>query len=356
MDIIDILRAAVGLKASDIHICIGKPPMVRISGAITELAGQPVITAEESKRLIYSLLHDDQVRRFEENLELDSSLETPGVGRFRMNVLLQKNGVEAVLRIISAMIPDPKSLGITDAILELTKLPRGLILVTGPTGSGKSTTLACLLDIINKTRPEHILTIEDPIEYVFESERSLVRQRELGTNTHSFQNALKHAMRQDPDIIFIGEMRDLETISLAITAAETGHLVFATLHTQDAPQTVDRMVDVFPAHQQQLVRTQLAKTLKAVVCQILLPLKDGRGRVAAREVMVVTHAVGSLIREGKTHMIYNAIETGSRFGMVTMDSSLAELIKRGLVEPEIALSKAQNPEQVRMRAGLPARP
>ena len=197
------------------------------------------------------------------------------------------------------------------------------------------------------------MTIEDPIEYVFESGKCIVRQSELGTNTRSFQNALKHALRQDPDIIFIGEMRDLETISLALTAAETGHLVFGTLHTQDAPQTVDRMVDVFPSHQQQLVRTQLAKTLKAVICQILLPMKDGERRIAAREIMIVTHAIASLIREGKTHMIYNAIETGAKFGMITLDSSLADLIKRGLVEPDIALSKAQNQEQVKMRAGLP---
>jgi twitching motility protein PilT len=353
MDMIDILKAAVELNASDVHVFIGKPPMVRVHGTIAELPNYPVITAEESKKLIYSILHDDQVLRFEEDMELDSSFDIPGIGRFRVNVLVQKNGVEAVLRIISSKIPDPEALGLTNAIIELTKLPRGLVLVTGPTGSGKSTTLACLLDIINRTRPEHILTIEDPIEYVFESRRSIVRQRELGTNTLSFQNALKHALRQDPDIILIGEMRDLETISLAITAAETGHLVFGTLHTQDAAQTVDRMVDVFPSHQQQLVRTQLAKTLKAVICQVLLPMKEGGRRVAAREVMIVTHAIGSLIREGKTHMIYNAIETGSKFGMITLDSSLAELIKRGLVEPDIALSKAYNQEQVRMRAGLP---
>jgi len=353
MDMLDILKAAVKLNASDIHMYIGKPPMVRISGVITELAQHPVVTAEESKKLIYSILSEDQIRRFEQDMELDSSFDMPGIGRFRVNVLVQKNGVEAVLRIISSKIPDPQAIGLTGPIIELTKLPRGLVLVTGPTGSGKSTTLACLLDIINKTRPEHILTIEDPIEYAFESSKCIVRQRELGTNTLSFQNALKHALRQDPDIIFIGEMRDLETISLALTAAETGHLVFGTLHTQDAPQTVDRIVDVFPAHQQQLVRTQLAKTLKAVICQILLPKKDGMGRMAAREIMIVTHAIASLIREGKTHMIYNAIETGSKFGMITLDAALADLIKRGLVEPDIALSKAQNQDQVRMRAGLP---
>jgi twitching motility protein PilT len=353
MEMIDILKAAVGLNASDVHLYIGKPPLVRVNGVITELANYPAISAEEAKKLIYSILHDDQIKRFEANMELDSSFDISGVGRFRVNVLVQKNGVEAVLRIISSKIPDAQAISLTNPIIELTKLPRGLVLVTGPTGSGKSTTLASLLDIINKTRPEHILTIEDPIEYVFESSKCIVRQRELGTNTLSFQNALKHSLRQDPDIIFIGEMRDLETISLALTAAETGHLVFGTLHTQDAAQTVDRMVDVFPAHQQQLVRTQLASTLKAVICQILLPTKDGRRRIAAREIMIVTHAIASLIREGKTHMIYNAIETGSKFGMVTLDASLAELIKRDLVDPDIALSKAQNQDQVRLRAGLP---
>jgi twitching motility protein PilT len=353
MDMIDIMKSAAELKASDIHIFIGKPPMVRVNGAITELANYPVITAEESKKMIYGILYEDQVQRFEEDMELDASFDIPGVSRFRVNVLVQKNGVEAVLRIISSNIPDPKTLGLTNPIIELTKLTKGLVLVTGPTGSGKSTTLACLLDIINQTRPEHILTVEDPIEYVFKSSKCIVRQRELGTNTNSFQQALKHALRQDPDIIFIGEMRDLETISLAISAAETGHLVFGTLHTQDAPQTVDRMVDVFPSHQQELIRSQLSSTLKAVICQVLLPRKEGGGRIAAREIMIVTPAIASLIREGKTHMIYSAIETGGKFGMITMDSALADLMKRGVVTPNAALSRAQNKDHVKMKAGIP---
>jgi twitching motility protein PilT len=355
MEMIDILKAAVKIKASDIHIYIGKPPMIRVNGSISPLPDFPEIKAEEAKRLVYSILYEDQIQRFEEHLELDSSFDVPGISRFRVNVLLQKNGVEAVMRIISSSIPDARTIGLSQTITELTKLPRGLILVTGPTGSGKSTTLACLVDLINKTRQDHILTIEDPIEYVYESGSCIVRQREVGTNTRSFQDALKHALRQDPDIILIGEMRDLETISLAISAAETGHLVLGTLHTQDAPQTVDRMVDVFPAHQQQLIRTQLANTLKAVICQILLPHRDGLNRVAAREIMIVTHAIASLIREGKTHMIYSAIETGAKFGMVSMDTALANLIKEKRVRATDAVSKAQNPDQVRMKAGLPRR-
>ncbi|MEW6410296.1 MAG: type IV pilus twitching motility protein PilT [Nitrospirota bacterium] len=351
MEMLDILRAVVEKKASDIHIVVGKPPMVRVYGHIQPLEGFPELTAEDSKKLIYSLLYEDQIQRFEEKLELDCSYNVPGLSRFRVNVLLQKNGVEAVLRLIPSKIPDPKSLRLSPAILELTKLPRGMILVTGPTGSGKSTTLASLIDIINAERKEHILTIEDPIEFVYESKGCIVRQREVGAQTHSFSEALKHALRQDPDIILVGEMRDLETISLAVSAAETGHLVFGTLHTQDAPQTVDRVVDVFPPHQQQQIRVQLSTTLKAVICQQLIPRADGNGRAAAREVMIVTPAIANLIREGKTHQIYSAIETGLKFGMISMDMSLAELVKEKLVTLEEAMSKAQNPEAVRTRAG-----
>ena len=353
MEMLDIIKTAIEANASDIHLLIGKPPMIRRHGQVIPLVQFPVLTAEKSKELIYSMLYEDQIQRFEESLELDSSFEIPHVSRFRVNVLRQKNGVEAVLRVISSGIPDPKSLGLTAPIINLTKLPRGLVLVTGPTGCGKTTTLACLIEIINQTRKEHILTIEDPIEFVYESKGCIVRQREVGANTLSFNNALKHALRQDPDVILVGEMRDLETISLAISAAETGHLVFATLHTQDAPQTVDRIIDVFPPHQQQQVRTQLSTSLQAVICQQLLPRADGKGRVAAREVMIVTPAVSNLIREGKTHMIYSAIETGMKFGMMTMDTHLAMLVKERLVLPEEALSKAQNPEQLRMKLGAP---
>jgi twitching motility protein PilT len=353
MELIDIFKAALQANASDIHIVIGKPPMIRRHGQILPLSQFPEISSELSKALIYSMLYEDQIQRFEQNLELDSSYDIPGLCRFRVNVLLQKNGVEAVLRVISSTIPDPKSLGLFDSIVNLTRLPRGLVLVTGPTGSGKTTTLACLIEIINQTRKEHILTIEDPIEFVYENKGCIIRQREVGTNTLSFKEALRHGLRQDPDVILVGEMRDLETISLALTAAETGHLVFATLHTQDAPQTIDRVIDVFPTHQQQQVRTQLSNSLEAVICQQLLPRADGKGRVAAREVMIVTPAIANLIREGKTHMIYSAIETGMKFGMISMDTHLAMLVKERVITLEVALSKAQNPEQVKIRIGAP---
>ncbi|NTU43101.1 MAG: type IV pilus twitching motility protein PilT [Nitrospirales bacterium] len=349
MEIVDILAAAAEAKASDIHIVVGKPPMVRIHGHISPLPGFPELTTENTKTLIYSMLYQDQIGRFEENLELDFSYNIPGLSRFRVNVLSQKNGIEAVMRLISTHIPTPKELRLSDAILNLTHLPRGLILVTGPTGSGKTTTLAAMIDIINAERHDHILTIEDPIEFVYDHKGCIVRQREVGMNTHSFSEALKHALRQDPDVILVGEMRDLETISLALTAAETGHLVFATLHTQDAPQTVDRVVDVFPPHQQQQVRVQLSATLKAVICQQLLPRADGKGRVAAREVMMVTHAIANLIREGKTHQIYSSIETGARLGMCTLEASLAELVRDKLITMEDALSKANNPDTLRLK-------
>ena len=342
MEMMDIFQSAVGLQASDIHIVVGKPPIVRIRGSIETLSGFPDLTSEDTKRMIYSILYEDQIQRFEEKLELDASYNVPGLSRFRVNVLLQKNGVEAVLRLIPSKVPDPKDLRLSEAILSLTKLPRGMVLVTGPTGCGKSTTLACLIDLINTTRKEHILTIEDPIEFVYEMKKCIIRQREVGSQTHSFLEALKHALRQDPDVILVGEMRDLETISLAITAAETGHLVFGTLHTQDAPQTVDRMVDVFPPHQQQQIRVQLSSTLKAVICQQLLPRSGGKGRVAAREVMMVTTAVANLMREGKTHQLYNAIETGAKFGMCTFETSLAELVRERLITPQDAMSKANN--------------
>ena len=347
MEFIDILKAAVDRGASDIHIVVGKPPMVRLRGEIIPLQNFPNINAEESKRLIYSILYDDQKQKFEETYELDCSFEIKSLSRFRVNVLKQRNGVEAVLRIISSRIPDPQSLRLPPAITDLADLPRGLVLVTGPTGSGKSTTLACLVQLINQKYPHHILTIEDPIEFVYEPVNSVIRQREVGPQTKSFSNALRSALREDPDVILVGEMRDLETISLALTAAETGHLCFGTLHTTDAAQTIDRVIDVFPTAQQQQVRVQLSSVLRAVVCQTLLPRQDEDGRIAAREIMVVTPAIGNLIREGKTHMIPNALETGSKFGMITLDKALIELVKAGLVSVEDACAKANNPELVR---------
>lgn len=346
MEMIEILTEAVQQGASDIHIVIGKPPMARIRGEIEEL-NFPTITSEESKRLIYSILYDEQKKRFEEEHELDCSIQIAKVARFRVNVLLQKYGVEAVLRIIPSVIPAPEEIGLTDEIVKLADLPRGLVLVTGATGSGKSTTLACLIELINQKYKKHILTIEDPIEFVYENKKSVIRQREVGVHTKTFYTALKYALRQDPDVILVGEMRDLETISAALTVAETGHLVFATLHTQDAAQTVDRIIDVFPSHQQQQVRIQLSSTLKAVISQVLLPRKDAKGRVAIREIMIVTPAISNLIREGKTHQIYTAIETGGKFGMISLDKALVDAVRKGLITTQDAISKAQNPENVR---------
>jgi twitching motility protein PilT len=347
MEMIEILTAAVEKKASDIHIIVGKPPMVRIRGEIEMLNDFPTISSEESKRLIYSILYDEQKRRFEENFELDCSINIKNLARFRLNVLMQKLGVEAVLRVIPSEIPTPESILLTPEIVKLTDLPRGLVLVTGPTGSGKSTTLACLIEIINQNHKKHILTIEDPIEFSYESKKSIIRQREVGMHTKSFASGLKYALRQDPDVVLVGEMRDLETISAALTMAETGHLVFATLHTQDAAQTVDRIIDVFPSSQQQQVRIQLASTLKAVISQVLVPRKDLPGRVAAREIMFVTPAIANLIREGKTHQIYTAIETGAKFGMISLDKCLLEFVKKGWISIEEAVAKSQNPEFVR---------
>jgi twitching motility protein PilT len=355
MDLVQVLKSAVEQGCSDIHIVVGKPPMMRKNGEIKPIdAALPALSSEDTKELIYSILYEDQQARFEENLELDCSHEIPALARLRVNVLMTQHGVESAMRIISSKIPVPEALGITPAMLELAALPRGLVLVTGPTGSGKSTTLACLIERANQTRSEHILTIEDPIEFVYEPKKCIVRQRELGQNTKTFPNALRAALREDPDIILVGEMRDYETIGLAVTAAETGHLCFATLHTQDAPSTVARIIDVFPAHQQAQIRVQVANSLRAVVAQLLLPRRDGKGRVAVREMMIVTPAIANQIREGKPHMIYSAIETGAQFGMISMDRALADVIKQGLVEPDVALAKAHSPDQVRLLAGLRA--
>ncbi|MBI5208383.1 MAG: type IV pilus twitching motility protein PilT [Elusimicrobia bacterium] len=355
MELVEVLKTAVQSGASDIHIVIGKSPMMRLNGEIGEIPGYPRINADESKRLVYSILFEEQRAKFEEHWELDTSFAVPGLSRFRVNVLLQKNGVEAVMRVITSKIPTPEQLRLAPAIVKLADLPRGLVLVTGPTGSGKSTTLACILELINQAETGHILTIEDPIEFVYESKKSIFRQREVGQNTKSFNAALKSALRQDPDVILVGEMRDLETIQLAITAAETGHLCFGTLHTQDCPSTIDRIIDVFPPTQQAQVRVQLAVVLQGVVCQTLIPRIDGQGRVAAREIMVMTPAISNLIREGKTHMIYGAIDTGAKFGMIPIDKALAELVREQLISPEEALLRAHNVDTLKQLAGISSR-
>lgn len=346
-EMFEILKTAVERGASDIHLVVGRPPMIRVRGEIVPIEEFPAINAEETKRMIYSILFDDQKQRFEETGELDSSISIQKISRFRVNVFMQKNGVEAVLRIIPTKIPAPEEIDLPEVVVQLADLPRGLVLVTGPTGSGKSTALACLLNLINMKKQTNIITIEDPIEFVYEHNKSIIRQREVGQHTKSFASALKYALRQDPDVILIGEMRDLETISAALTIAETGHLAFATLHTSDAAQTVDRIIDVFPPHQQQQVRVQLAATLKAVVSQILLPRIDTRGRVAAREIMIVTPAISNLIREGKTHQIYSAIETGGKFGMIGLDKALLELVRMRRISVEDAISKATNPDFIK---------
>ncbi|MBI3288746.1 MAG: type IV pilus twitching motility protein PilT [Elusimicrobia bacterium] len=357
-ELIDVLTQTAKTGASDLHLVIGKPPMIRRQGLIEPIAGLPAVNAEDCERMVYSVLTEAQRARFEEGWELDGSVAIPGVSRFRLNVFRQKNGLAAVFRVISAKIPTPAEIGLIPSIANLVDLPRGLVLVTGPTGSGKSTTLACMIEQINQRHQKHILTIEDPIEFVYDDKKSVVLQREVGSTTKSFSEALRRAMRQDPDVILIGELRDLETIQLAITAAETGHLCFATLHTHDAATTVDRLIDVFPAHQQQQVRVQLSTVLQGVVCQQLLPRKGGGGQVCAREFMRVTTGIANLIREAKTHQIYGAVEAGAKHGMIAMDQYLSFLVKQNLVELEEALGAAHDAENVqrliRMSAPPPA--
>jgi twitching motility protein PilT len=300
---------------------------------------------------MYAVLSQKQREKFEENLELDFAYALPGRGRFRVNLFKQRESVGAVLRVIPHEIKPLEALGVPAAVSAFAGLPRGFVLVTGPTGSGKSTTLAALVDLANRSRSDHIVTVEDPIEFLHKHKRCLVNQREVGEDTWSFKNALKHVLRQDPDIILVGEMRDLETIEIALTAAETGHLVMATLHTQDAAQTIDRVVDVFPPSQQQQVRVQLAGALQGVVCQQLVKTADGKRRVVATEVLVATPAIRNLIREGKTHQIYSALQAGGKFGMATMDQHLAELVVRGTVTYEAALEKCHHVEDFRRLCG-----
>ena len=347
----EVLDAMMDAGASDLHLTIGTRPMIRVRGGLRELEEFPELDSGMVQRVMYAALTQGQRETFEENLELDFSYTLPGRGRFRVNLYKQREALGAAFRAIPFEIKPLEELGIPPAVREFAAKPRGFVLVTGPTGSGKSTTLASLIDFANETRDEHIMTVEDPIEFLHKHKKCLVNQREVGADTWSFGNALKHVLRQDPDIILVGEMRDLETIQVALTAAETGHLVFATLHTQDAAQTIDRMIDVFPPHQQQQVRQQLAGSLQGVVCQTLCKTRDGKGRAVATEVLVVTPAVRNLIREGKTHQIYSAMQAGAKHGMHTMDQHLAQLVQSGKISYETGVEKCHHLEDFNRLCG-----
>lgn len=334
MELSAILALSMQRNASDIILTVGRPPMFRINGSLVPDTSA-VLSSEDTEKLIFSVLNDSQVKEFNEKNELDLAVFFPDSGRFRVNVFRQQNFVGAAFRPILSKIPTFESLALSQTISNFCNMPSGLICVTGPTGSGKSTTLAAMINHINMHRQSHIITIEDPIEFVHSHIRSVIEQREVGKDTETYTTALKYVLRQCPDVILIGEMRDLETIAAAITIAETGHLVFATLHTQSAAKTIDRIIDVFPPYQQQQIRAQLASTLKGVVSQILLPRKDGMGRVAAREIMVVTPGISNLIREGKVFQIPTALQTGASVGMNSMDQSLLQLKNAGVISEEV---------------------
>jgi twitching motility protein PilT len=338
------LDEVVARGASDLHVAGDAPPMVRVDGELTPVTGAPVWSRAEVTTILESIMNDHQREVFATEWELDFAISPRGDFRFRVNFFKDRDAMAGAFRLIPTEIKSLKQLGVPSVVGKFATLPRGLVLVTGPTGSGKSTTLAALIDLVNKTRADHIVTIEDPIEFVHRNQRSLVNQREVGADTRSFADALKRVLRQDPDVILIGELRDLETVSTALTAAETGHLVFATLHTQSAAQTIDRIIDVFPPHQQGQVRSQLALTLQGVVCQTLLPRASGQGRIIATEIMMTTGAIANLIREGKTYQITSSLQAGREHGMHTMDQHLADLVNSHMVTHEAAMAKMQDPE------------
>jgi twitching motility protein PilT len=342
----DLLERTVQLGASDLHLTSGTEPVVRVSGALSALDDFPRMTPADTQRLLYRILSTEQQKNLELKRQLDFSYSLAGLARFHVNVYFQRESLSAAFRMIPTELKTLEELGMPQSLHELSERPRGLILVTGPTGSGKSTTLAAMIDLINSTRSDHIMTIEDPIEFLHKHKRCIVNQREIGPDATSFAEALKGALRQDPDVILLGEMRDLETIGTALTAAETGHLVFATLHTQDAPSTVDRLIDVFPASQQEQIRVQIAATLQGVVTQTLLPTAAGDGRVAAVEVLLPDDAVRNLIRQAKVEQIYSVMQTGGKRGMQTLEQALTELVMRGIITQEMALQRSSRPEQL----------
>jgi twitching motility protein PilT len=350
-DFADVLLEVVDRRASDLHLAAGVPPMIRARGRLTPLEDYPMLTPNDTREIVYSILSNDQRQRLETDWQVDFAYQIPGKARFRVNAYFQRSAIGAAFRLIPAVITPIDELGLPPVVHEFAKKPRGLVLFTGPTGSGKSTSLAALIDEINNTRQDHIMTIEDPIEFLHAHKSCVVNQREIGSDAQGFAQALKAALRQDPDVILVGEMRDLETISTALTAAETGHLVFATLHTQDTPQTIDRVIDVFPPSQQQQVRVQLSVALQGIVTQTLLPTADGSSRVVATEVLVPTAAVRNLIREGKTHQIYSALQTGGAVGMQTMDAALATLVRTGKITRALAESRSTTPDELRRLLG-----
>ena len=349
----ELLRGMVQLQASDLHLAVGSAPMYRIHGdLVPAVPGSAELLAPEMlQHMIYSIITDEQRQTFEQKKELDFSYSIAGVSRYRGNMLFQRGTMGAVLRAIPDRPKTLEELGMPPILKELCKKPRGLVLVTGPTGSGKSTTLAAMVDYVNEHRALHIVTIEDPIEFLHKNKKAVIRQRELGADTLSFTEALKHVLRQDPDVILVGEMRDLETIALALTSAETGHLVFATLHTIGSAATVDRVVDVFPPHQQQQVRTQLAGVIEGVLSQTLVPTIDHKGRVCAMEIMLGTIAIRNLIRESKGHQITNAMQAGGGVGMVTLDAALKRLVASGKISSQDAMARAVDPEEFRLQGG-----
>jgi twitching motility protein PilT len=353
----DLLENMVARGASDLHVTVGAEPTVRVMGQLERLREFDRLSPDETQRLLYRMLSTEQQKHLEVKRQIDVSYSIPGLARFRVNVYFQRESIGAAFRMIPAELKTLADLGMPKVISELGQKPRGLVLVTGPTGSGKSTTLAALIDEINESRADHIMTIEDPIEFLHRHKRCIVNQREIGPDATSFAEALRGALRQDPDVILLGEMRDLETIATALTAAETGHLVFATLHTQDAPSTVDRLIDVFPAAQQEQVRVQIAATLQGVVTQTLLPRLDGAGRVPAVEILLPDDAVRNLIRQAKIEQVYSVMQTGTQRGMQTLEQHLADLVAHGIVAVDVALQRSSRPEQlegVLKRTGIDA--
>jgi twitching motility protein PilT len=340
------------IDASDLHLAAGQPPLVRVLGDLHRMTDFEVLTASRIRELVYSIISKRQQEVFEENHELDTNYTVPGIARYRVNIYLKRNAVAVSFRQIPYSVVAFDSLGLPDAVRQFAEMPRGLVLVTGPTGSGKSTTLAAIIDLVNQQRPCHIITIEEPIEFVHESKMALVSQRDVGTDTASFATALRQALRQDPDVILVGEMRDLETISTAVTAAETGHLVFATLHTQDAAQTIDRIVDAFPSEQQAQVRVQVASTLQGIITQQLVPTADGTARAVAAEELIATPAIRNLIREGKIHQVFPMLAAGRKFGMNTMDEHLGGLVREGRITLDAALQRCRDENELKRSAGV----